>query len=64
MSAFPAADIILFGIQAGVRLYGQARQAYIERTRERALTLPFPGIPHEVKATDARLYFGNTAAVT
>ena len=37
--AFGAEEIIMFGIQAGVRLYGQARQAYVEKTRERELVI-------------------------
>jgi hypothetical protein len=38
--AFGAEEIIMFGIQAGVRLYGQARQSYVEKTRERELVIP------------------------
>ena len=55
--ALAAADVIIFGIQAGIRLYGQARQVYIERTRERELVLPLPGLDHEPTASRARLYF-------
>jgi hypothetical protein len=57
MPAFGAADVVLFGIQAGVRLFGQARQAYVERTRERDLVLPLPGVDHGSTGALARFYF-------
>jgi hypothetical protein len=55
--AFGATEIIMFGIQAGVRLYGQARQAYVEKTRERELVIPLPGLDHSPTVTRAFAYF-------
>jgi hypothetical protein len=55
--AFGASEIIMFGINAGVRLYGQARQAYVEKTRERELVIPLPGLPHSPTVTRAFAYF-------
>jgi len=55
--AFGAEEIIMFGIQAGVRLYGQARQAYVEKTRERELVIPLPGLDHNPTVTRAFAYF-------
>ena len=39
------AEIIIFAIQAALQLYGAGRQAYINGTRGRALTLPLPRMP-------------------
>lgn len=58
---FSTAEIILFGIGAGARLYGQARQAYVEHTRERDLVLPLPGLDHESNVSRARGYFADNA---
>ena len=55
--AFGAAEIIMFGIKAGVRLYGQARQAYVEKTRQRELVMPLPGLGHSPTVTRAFAYF-------
>jgi hypothetical protein len=55
--AFGAEEIIMFGIQAGVRLHGQARQSYIEKTRERELAIPLPGLEHSSTVTQAFAYF-------
>jgi hypothetical protein len=55
--AFGAAEIIVFGIQAGVRLYGQSRQAYVEKTRERDFVMPLPGLSHDPTVTRAFAYF-------
>jgi hypothetical protein len=55
--AFSASEIIMFGIQAGVRLYGQARQAYVEKTRERELVIPLPGLDHSPTVGRAFAYF-------
>ncbi len=55
-------DVVLFGIQAGLRLFGEARQAYVDRTRERSLTLPLPGLDHDASAEDALVFFHQTAA--
>jgi hypothetical protein len=35
-------ELILFGIQAGLRIYAAGRQAYIDGTRDRAIILPLP----------------------
>ena len=55
--AFGATEIIMFGIQAGVRLQGQARQAYVEKTREREFVMPLPGLDHSPTVTRAFAYF-------
>ena len=55
--AFGAAEIIMFGIKAGVRLYGQARQAYVEKTRQRELVMPLPGLGHSPTVNRAFAYF-------
>jgi hypothetical protein len=55
--AFGATEIIMFGIQAGVRLHGQARQAYVEKTRERELVIPLPGLDHSPTVTRGFAYF-------
>ena len=55
--AFGAEEIIMFGIQAGVRLHGQARQSYVEKTRERELVIPLPGLGHSPTVTRAFAYF-------
>ena len=55
--AFGAEEIIMFGIQAGVRLHGQARQSYVEKTRERELVIPLPGLDHSPTVTRAFAYF-------
>lgn len=54
---FSSAEVILFGIQAGVRLFGAARQSYIDKTREREVTLPLPGIDHAASVGQAQAYF-------
>ena len=41
------ADAVIFGIQAGIRLYGQARQAYVEKTRERDLVYRLAASEHK-----------------
>jgi len=55
--SFGAPEIIMFGINAGVRLHGQARQAYVEKTRERELLMPLPGLGHSPTITRAFAYF-------
>ncbi len=57
-----SADVILFGIQAGVRLAGAARQSYIEKTRERDLVLPLPGLDHVPTVGAAESWFDTAGA--
>ncbi len=52
-----SSQVILFGIQAGVQLHAAARQAYIEKTRERELLLPLPGVPHAPTIGKAANFF-------
>lgn len=40
-----APELVLFGIQAALRLYAGAREAYVNDTRDRALILPLPQAP-------------------
>src|SRR5437899_277965 len=39
------ADLILFGIQAALRINEQFRHAFADSTLSRAITLPLPGFP-------------------
>ncbi len=38
-------EVVLFAIQASLRLYAAGRKAYVDGTRDRALTLPLPRAP-------------------
>lgn len=38
----PAADTVLFAIEAGLHLYGAVRKAYVDGMRGRPLVLPLP----------------------
>ena len=40
-----SANIVMFAIQAGLKLYGASRQAYVDNTVSRELTLPLPRSP-------------------
>ena len=40
------AETILFAVQAGLRLHGAIRKAYVDGTRGRALVLPLPRAPN------------------
>lgn len=40
-----SAELVFFAIQAGLRLYGAMRTAYIDGTRDRPLVLPLPRAP-------------------
>lgn len=51
------ADAVLFGIQAGVRLFGAARQSYVEQTQRREITLPLPGLNRTQTLGMAQSYF-------
>ena len=46
----PLADLILMGIQAGVRLYSGFREAYVASIKEAAITLPLPRAPEGCRA--------------
>lgn len=57
------ADTVLFAIQAGLKLYGGVRKAYVDSTRSRALLLPLPRAA-DVDAGSARVWFlGDGASV-
>ena len=51
------ADIVMWGIRAGIRLAQQGRQAYVEATINRELTLPLPNYNPEVSVGTAEGYF-------
>jgi len=53
------ASIILFGIQSAIRLGQQARQAYVDSTRNRALVLPLPNFNPVPNAGSALIYYGD-----
>lgn len=50
------AELVLFAIQAGVRLYAAGRKAYVEATLDRPLLLPLPSGPG-ISAAAARNFF-------
>ncbi|MFT7518147.1 MAG: hypothetical protein ACI9MC_000274 [Kiritimatiellia bacterium] len=54
---FGTSEVIMFGIQAGVQLHGATRKAFIEKTRERELVLPLPGLPRTLDAGAAAEFF-------
>ncbi len=54
---FAGAEVILFGTQAGVRLFGASRQAYIDKTRGRGIMLPLPGVDHSAAVGQAESCF-------
>ena len=51
------ADIVMWGIRAGIRLAQQGRQAYVEVTINRELTLPLPNYNPKVSVGTAEGYF-------
>jgi len=53
------ASIILFGIQSALRLGQQARQAYVDSTRNRALVLPLPNFNPAPNAGSALIYYAD-----
>lgn len=53
------ASVILFGIQSAIRLAQQARQAYVDATRNRPLVLPLPNFNPEPNAASALIYYGD-----
>jgi len=54
-----SADLIFFAIQSGIRLGQQARQAYVDSTRNRALALPLPNFNPEPNVGSALIFFRN-----
>ncbi|MFQ5685115.1 MAG: hypothetical protein ACE5GV_00495 [Candidatus Scalindua sp.] len=51
------AEIVIFGIKAGIRLGQQGRQAYVEGTIERELVLPLPNFNSKISLGSAMVYF-------
>jgi len=51
------ADIVFWGIRSGIKLAQQGRQAYVEATLNRELTLPLPNYNPEVSVGTAQGYF-------
>jgi hypothetical protein len=51
-------QLVLFAIQAGIRLYAAGRKAYVEATLDRPLILPLPQGPG-ISAASARMFFKN-----
>ncbi|MGD0230714.1 MAG: hypothetical protein ABSC19_10205 [Syntrophorhabdales bacterium] len=51
------ADVILFAIQSAIRLGQQARQAYVDSTRNRALVLPLPTFDPTTDGASALSYY-------
>jgi hypothetical protein len=56
-SAMASSDLILFAIQSALRLGVQARVAYVDATRRRALVLPLPNYQAKSDVYDAVEYF-------
>ncbi|MGD9038214.1 MAG: hypothetical protein PVH82_01165, partial [Desulfobacteraceae bacterium] len=52
-----SSDLILFAIQSALRLGVQARAAYVDATRRRALILPLPNYQAKSDVYDAVEYF-------
>lgn len=51
------ADVVMWGIRSGIKLGQQGRQAYVEATLNRELTLPLPNYNPEVSVGTAEGYF-------
>ena len=51
-------QLVLFAIQAGLRLYAAGRKAYVEATLDRPLILPLPRGPG-ITVASARMFFKN-----
>lgn len=47
------AELIIFAIQAAIRLAEAARRALVDSTRRQALTLPLPDFPAVIDANSA-----------
>jgi hypothetical protein len=52
-----SAALVLFAIRSSVRLGHEARQAYVDATRRRHLSLPLPNFFSSSNAADAFQYF-------
>lgn len=57
-----SAEVVLFAIQAGVKLYAGVRKAYVDSTRSRALLLPLPRAPGETVVSARNWFRGDGAA--
>jgi len=55
-------ELVLFGIQAGLRLGAAVRRAYVDQARQRALTLPLPLIDLRPDVIEARDFFDRIGA--
>ena len=55
-------DLVLFAVRAGVRLGHAARQAYVEQTKQRAISLPLPSVGLDPKVRHARSFFTEEGA--
>ena len=51
------AELILFGIQAAVRINQQFRHAFADSTRSRAITLPLPNFPAAVERSSMENFY-------
>jgi len=51
-------QLVIFAIQAGVRLYAVGRKAYVEATLDRPLILPLPRGPN-ISSASAHMFFKN-----
>ena len=51
------AELIMFAIRSGIRLGQQSREAYVDATRRRELTLPLPNFPTAITVDSAGGYF-------
>jgi hypothetical protein len=51
------AELIMFAIRSALKLAQQSREAYVDATRRRELTLPLPNFPTAITVDDAGGYF-------
>jgi hypothetical protein len=56
------ADAVFFAVRSAVRLGRQLRQAYVDSTRSREISLPLPDFDPTLNETDARQYFHGAGA--
>jgi hypothetical protein len=52
-----SAELVIFAIHAGLRLYGAARKAYVDAAQSHALVLPLPRAPGEADLATIRRWF-------
>lgn len=50
-------DIVMFAIRGAMRLSSTARRAYVDATKQRAITLPLPRVNMNPTAASAELFF-------